>query len=143
VADLEVCVEIGRYRIPAAQLEWSFGTSGGPGGQHANKANTRAELRFDLAGSDVFPSDTSSLMLAQLGNRVSNGVVIVSVDESRSQWRNRAIARKRLAEWLADAMKRPTVRKRTKPTRASQRRRVEAKRARSETKRLRRNPSVD
>jgi ribosome-associated protein len=72
-----------------------------------------------------------------------DGVVVVVADESRSQWRNRAIARKRLVEWLLESMKRPTPRRPTKPTRASQKARLESKRARSETKQLRRRPDRD
>jgi ribosome-associated protein len=79
-------------------------------------------------------------MLSRLGGRAVGGVVIVVADESRSQWRNRAVARKRLQEWLLDAMKRPTPRRATKPTRASKQRRVEGKKARSETKRMRQKP---
>ncbi len=140
MADLDDDLEVGRYRIPAVELEWSFGTSGGPGGQHANRSNTRAELRYDLARSEVFPEATREWMIRRLGNRVSDGTVIVTADESRSQWRNRSIARKRLAEHLEDAMRRPTPRKKTRPTRASQRRRLEEKRARSDKKRMRRRP---
>lgn len=141
MANLDDDLEVGRHRIPAAELSWSFGPSGGPGGQHANRSNTRAELRYDLAGSAAFPPELRSWMLDRLGNRVVDGVVIVVADESRSQWRNRAMARKRLAEWLTEAMRRPTPRRRTKPTRSSQRARVDEKRARSEVKRLRRRPN--
>jgi ribosome-associated protein len=141
--DIDADLQVGRYAIPSSELTWSFGTSGGPGGQHANRSNTRAELRYDLAGSDVFPDSTRRLMLEQLGKRVVDGVVVVSADESRSQWRNRSIARKRLAEWLEDSMRRPTPRKKTRPTRASKRRRLENKRVQSEKKRLRRPPPPD
>lgn len=140
MADLDDDLEVGRHRIPSSELTWSFGPSGGPGGQHANRSNTRAELRYDLSGSDAFPAETRSWMLSRLGGRAVGGVVIVVADESRSQWRNRAIARKRLEEWLLDAMKRPTPRRATKPTRASRQRRVEGKKARSETKRMRQKP---
>ena len=143
MADLDDDLEVGHYRIPAAELQWSFGTSGGPGGQHANRSNTRAELRYDLAGSNVFPEATRHWMLDQLGNRAVDGVVMVTADDSRSQWRNRSIARKRLTEWLAESMRRPTPRKKTRPTRASQRRRLDEKKARSEKKRMRRRPDSD
>jgi ribosome-associated protein len=142
-AEIDSDLEVGRYSIPSSELTWSFGTSGGPGGQHANRSNTRAELRYDLAGSDVFPDGTKRLMLEQLGNRVVDGVVVVSVDESRSQWRNRSIARKRLTEWLESSMRRPNPRKKTRPTRASKRRRLENKRVQSEKKRLRKPPRPD
>lgn len=132
-----------RFRIPADELSWSFGPSGGPGGQHANRSNTRAELRFDLARSDVFPADLRQRILERIGGRAPGGVVTVVADESRSQWRNRTIARRRMAELLAEALRQPATRRPTRPTRASQRRRLERKRARSELKRLRRRPSSD
>lgn len=140
MTDLDEDLEVGRYRIPTGELTWSFGTSGGPGGQHANRSNTRAELRYDLGKSEVFPPATRDWMIDRLGSRAVDGVVVVAVDESRSQWRNRSIARKRLAEWLDDAMRRPTPRKKTRPTKASKKRRLDEKRARSERKRLRRSP---
>jgi ribosome-associated protein len=143
MADLDDDLEVGRHRIPASELSWSFGPSGGPGGQHANRSNTRAELRYDLASSDAFPERDRRHMLDRLGNRVVDGVVIVVADESRSQFRNRSIARKRLAEWLTDAMMRPEPRRPTKPTRASKRRRVEGKKARSEIKRMRQRPEQE
>jgi ribosome-associated protein len=82
-------------------------------------------------------------MIGRLGGRAVDGVVVVVADESRSQWRNRALARRRLAEWLEEAMKRPTTRRTTRPTRASQDERVAHKRARSEVKQLRRPPEPD
>jgi ribosome-associated protein len=133
-------IQIGRYVVPASELSWSFATSGGPGGQHANRSNTRAELRFDLAASDVFPPAVNAVMVSQLGSHIVNGTVVVIADESRSQWRNRAIARRRLGALLERAMHEPTPRKKTRPTRASRQRRVADKRARSDVKRLRRRP---
>lgn len=136
VADPTEELVVGRYVIPPTELAWSFGPSGGPGGQHANRAHTRAELRFDLAQSEAFPAEVRQRML-----RTLDAVVVVSVDESRSQWRNRQLARRRLAERLEEAMVPPTPRRPTKPTRTSKQKRLRDKRARSETKRLRRRPS--
>lgn len=134
---------VGRYRIPGGDLEWSFGPTGGPGGQHANRSNTRAELRFDLGASASFPEAVKPEMLARLGDRARAGVVILTADESRSQWRNRAIARRRLAEILAEALRRPTPRRATRPTLGSRERRAVEKRTRSELKRQRRRPDLD
>lgn len=131
---------VGSRVIPAAELDWEFSTSGGPGGQHANRSNTRATLRYDLGASSAFPADLRDGMLSRLGSHATDGVVSVTVDESRSQWRNRALARRRLADLLTEAMRTPRKRKPTKPTRASKRRRLEQKRARAEKKRLRRPP---
>lgn len=142
MADLDDDLEVGRYRIPASELSWSFGPSGGPGGQHANRSNTRAELRYDLAGSQAFPPEVHRRILDGLSHRLVSGQLAVVVDESRSQHRNRAIARRRLATLLAEAAVPPTPRRATKPTRASKVRRSEAKRQRSETKKLRRRPDL-
>jgi ribosome-associated protein len=129
--------------IPASQLEWSFDPAGGPGGQHANRASTRAELRFDLGTSPSVPDGVRQRMLRRLGSRAPGGVVTVSVDESRSQWRNRSIARRRLASLLREALRTPRRRIPTKPGRAARRRRLDQKRRRSEKKRLRRPPEAE
>lgn len=130
-------LEVGRYTIPAAELEESFETSGGPGGQHANKNETAVRLRFDVATSSL-PEEVRSKLQDRIGRYAE-----VNVSESRSQFRNRALARQRLQERLREALVDPPKRKKTKPTRASQRRRVEEKRARSRTKRLRKPPEPD
>ena len=129
--------------IPSSDLSWRFDPSGGPGGQHANRSSTRVELRFDLAASDVFEEPLRWEMIERLGARANEGVVSVVVDDSRSQYRNRVTARRRLAAVLAESMKRPKARRATRPSRAARRRRSEAKRRRSETKQLRRRPDVD
>ena len=130
--------------IPDDELQWTFSTSGGPGGQHANRSNTRAELRFDVAGSASIPDNLRGRVLEVLQKRLVGGVVLVTVDESRSQWRNRQMARKRLAELLDDAARPPAPpRRRTKPSRSARRRRLESKRRRGETKRLRRRPGPE
>jgi len=131
------------YTIPAAELVWRFDPSGGPGGQHANRSSTRVELRYDLASSAVFAPALRTGMIERLGKRVRDGVVAVVVDESRSQYRNRVTARRRLAALLVESMQKPKTRRATRPSRAARRRRGEAKRRRSETKRLRRPPAPE
>jgi ribosome-associated protein len=130
---------VGRYTIPAAELEWSFTATGGPGGQHANRSNTKVELRYDLTSSAAFPEEVRERLVAKLGE----AELMVVVDETRSQWRNRVIARRRLAHQLMESMKVERPRRPTKPTNASKKRRSDAKRRRSETKRLRRRPEVE
>ncbi|MEN8234643.1 MAG: alternative ribosome rescue aminoacyl-tRNA hydrolase ArfB [Actinomycetota bacterium] len=126
--------------IPEGELHWSFSPSGGPGGQHANKASTRAELRFSIAESQALDTETRALLLRHL----PADPVVTTSDESRSQWRNRQIARKRLAERLREALRPdPAPRQLTKPSRAARKRRVNEKRALSRKKRLRRRPSLD
>lgn len=130
--------------IPADDLEWSFSTSGGPGGQHANRSNTRVELRFDVTASAALSDELRNRTEIALGSRLQNGVLTVAVDDTRSQWRNRQIARRRLVELLREAVRPPAPpRRRTRPSRAVQRRRRDAKRRRSEIKRLRKRPDVE
>lgn len=132
-------LEVGEWTIPSAELEWRFSTSGGPGGQHANRSNTRADLIFDLASTDVFPDEIHRRLLDKIGS----DPVVVSVADSRSQFRNRMLARARLRELLTESMKQPRKRRPTKPTRASKRRRLEDKRALSEKKDKRRAPRIE
>jgi len=125
-------------RIPRHELAVSFSASGGPGGQHANKAATRAELSFDVSTSAAFTDAQRARVVAKLGS-----IVRVVADDERSQLRNRALAEERLVAKLRSALHVPRHRRATQPTRGSQRRRVEAKKQRGETKRFRRPPSLD
>lgn len=128
-------LHVGRFTIPESEIEETFTTSGGPGGQHANRSNTAVELRFDVSATSALPPPEKDRVVSRLGP-----VVTVSVSESRSQWRNRALARTRLAERLEEAL-RPTRRRRpTKPSRTSRQKRLESKRRQSEKKRLRQKP---
>lgn len=128
---------VGGRRIPGDELSWTFGTSGGPGGQHANRSNTRAELHWRYGQSEAFESETKARIGNALRNRIAGGILTVSVDESRSQFRNRALARQRLAALIEDAARPPKTRRKTRPTRGSKQRRLDEKRQRSNTKRLR------
>jgi ribosome-associated protein len=137
--DLRVSTDV---LIPARELKWRFDPSGGPGGQHANKSSTRVELSFDVGSSSALPDDLRARVLKNLDDEAPDGVLTIQVNVSRSQWRNRQIARRRLVEVLSDAMRPPPPRRRvTRPTRAARERRLASKRARSETKRLRRPPT--
>lgn len=127
--------------IGAEHLQWRFSTSGGPGGQHANRSATRAELVVDLQAA-LAPSVAARLE-RRLGKRSRGGVVSVAVDETRSQAQNRRIARQRLAELLASALEESTPRRPTRPTGAARERRLAEKRKRSEIKAQRREPPVE
>ena len=126
---------VGRFTIPDAELEETFTTSGGPGGQHANRSETAVEIRFDVSASIAFPEIEQHRIIDRLGR-----VVTVTASESRSQWRNRALARERLAERLEQALRPATPRRPTKPSRAARLSRLESKRRHSEKKRRRRPP---
>jgi ribosome-associated protein len=131
-------VQFGAYYLPESEVDWTFGPSGGPGGQHANRSNTRATLRFDLGRFDRVPEDIRRHMLVRLGSQAPGGVITVVVDETRSQRTNRDIALERLRETLNQALQRPRRRKATRPTAASRQRRLEDKRRRSDLKASRR-----
>jgi ribosome-associated protein len=124
--------------IPDHELVWRFGPSGGPGGQHANTANTRAEVVFEIDTSAVLDAAQRARLSERFGPRIR-----VACDDHRSQHRNREVATDRLIERIRDGLRRPTVRRPTKPSRGSKERRLRAKRARSETKAQRRRPRLD
>ena len=125
-------------RIPLHELEWRFTASGGPGGQHANTANTKAEVRFDIANS----SSLGPRQRARLLERLGPSLRVVASDE-RSQLRNRELALDRLRSRLAEALRIDRERRPTAPTAAARRRRVESKRKRGDVKRMRRRPWPD
>ena len=121
--------------IPAAELRWRFSRSGGPGGQHANTADTRVEVRFDVASSPTLGPRQRARLLERLGDEVR-----VVVDDERSQARNRARALERLGDRLAGALHITAPRRPTRPSTASRERRLEDKRRQAERKRRRRPP---
>lgn len=128
----------GSVRIPRHEIDMSFSASGGPGGQHANKAATRVELRLDLTTSSAFSAAQRERVTERLGDEIR-----VVADDERSQLRNRALAEERLVARLRSALHVQRSRRRTKPTRGSQERRLKAKKGRSDVKRQRRRPSRD
>jgi ribosome-associated protein len=120
------------------ELEWRFSASGGPGGQHVNTANTKAEVRFDIAGSPSLGPRQRARLLERFGPELR----VVASDE-RSQLRNRELALERLRSRLADALRVERPRRPTKPSKGSKERRLEDKRHRSETKRRRGRAAPD
>jgi ribosome-associated protein len=120
--------------IPRSEIELRFSRSSGPGGQHAQKSDTRVEATFDVEAS-------ASLSDAQKRRVVTrSGPVIRAVaQDERSQWRNRELATERLVESLREALRVPRRRRPTKPSKAAVERRLEKKRRRAQTKRLRRD----
>lgn len=128
-----------KVTIPGDELDETFSASGGPGGQHANRSNTRVELRWKLAESRLDDEVTS-----RLRQRLETDVVVVVAADSRSQFRNRQLARRRLKELVADALRpEPPARRRTRPSRAARQRRLDEKARRSEVKRQRRKPDPE
>ena len=124
--------------IPLSEITWRATTSGGPGGQHANRTLSRVEVEFDVGASSVLGPRQRQRLLDRVGP-----VVRASAAESRSQARNRQLALERLAARIDAALRVETPRRATRPTKSSQVRRVEAKRRRAEVKRGRRRPGDD
>jgi ribosome-associated protein len=122
--------------IPRSEIELRFSRSSGPGGQHAQKTETRAEAIFDVDRSVGLTGLQKRRVIAKAGP-----VLRAVAQDERSQWRNRELAIERVVETLREALKVERRRRPTKPTAAARKRRAEQKRRRSETKRLRRPPS--
>ncbi|TML10286.1 MAG: aminoacyl-tRNA hydrolase [Actinobacteria bacterium] len=121
--------------IPRSEIELRFSRSSGPGGQHAQKTETRAEAIFDVERSVVLTDAQKRRVIAKAGP-----VLRAVAQDERSQWRNRELAIERVVDELREALRIERKRKRTKPSAAAKRRRLEQKRRRSETKRLRQPP---
>ena len=117
-----------------SEIAFRFSRSSGPGGQHAQKSSTRVEALFDVEGSTALSSRERRLVLERLGP-----VVRAIAQDERSQLRNRELATDRIVDQLREAVKVRRPRRATAPTRASQERRLEKKKRRGETKRLRRD----
>lgn len=130
--------------IDEDEIDFSFIRAGGPGGQHVNKVATAAQLRFDVRNSPNLPQHVKTRLTKLAGARMTdNGTLIIDARESRSQSANRQAAIARLMELLRQAATPPKRRKRTAPSRASRIKRLEDKRSRAATKRLRRRPGND
>jgi ribosome-associated protein len=121
--------------LPLAEVELRFSRSSGPGGQHANTAETRVEAVFDVEASAALTAAQKRRVVAKAGP-----VLRAVAQDERSQWRNRELALERLVEQLRAALRVERRRVPTKPTQASRERRRESKQRRSETKKLRRPP---
>jgi ribosome-associated protein len=121
--------------LPLAEVELRFSRSSGPGGQHANTAETRVEAVFDVSASAALTAHQKRRVLARAGP-----VLRAVAQDERSQWRNRELALERLVEQLRAALKVERRRVPTKPSRAAKERRLETKRRRGATKKLRRPP---
>ena len=124
--------------LPFDEIELRTSRSSGPGGQHANVTASRVEAVFDVQASETLSESQKARICARLGPRVT-----AAAQDTRSQHRNRDLALTRLADRLASALEVRRPRTKTRPTRASQRRRVDAKKRRGDIKRGRRRPDTD
>ncbi|MCJ2009119.1 aminoacyl-tRNA hydrolase [Methylobacterium sp. E-041] len=127
--------------IDEAELHETFVRASGPGGQNVNKLSTAVQLRFDVRRSAALPDAVAVRLMRLAGRRLTaDGVLVISAQQFRTQERNRADARERLAKLVAEAAVPPVPRRATRPTLASKKRRLEAKTQRGATKRLRGAP---
>jgi ribosome-associated protein len=121
--------------LPLAEVELQVSRSSGPGGQHAQKSETRVVAVFDVAASNALTDTQKRRVVARAGP-----VLRAVAQDERSQTRNRELAVERLVAALRDALRVPRKRVPTKPSAAARKRRLERKKRRSHTKRLRRPP---
>ena len=121
--------------IPESDLSWSYSRSGGPGGQHVNTTDTRARLHFALTSCDVLSNPVKNrLRDAHASWVTTEGDIVISSSEYRSRLRNVEGIEKRLADAIRDALVPPRPRRKTKPSRAAKRRRLDAKKKRGQVK---------
>ena len=124
--------------IPESELEISFARSGGPGGQKVNKTSSAVVLKFDLKHSSALPDRVRKRLMELFGNMISSeGVLVLHSRKHRSQSRNRDSAIRKLVKLIRKAARKPRRRRRTKPTRASQEKRIAEKKRRGKLKKNR------
>ena len=128
-----------RVRIPDEEFSWTFVRSGGPGGQNVNKVASKAVLRWNVVASPNLPDDIKNRLRQQQSRRITgDGDFLITSQRYRDQERNRLDCLEKLGEMLRAAAVRPKVRRKTKPSRGSQERRLAAKKRRSALKTSRR-----
>jgi len=133
-----------RLRIPGWELVFTASRSAGPGGQHANKTSSRVTLHWSVKDTSALSDYQKNRVLKRLGARLTqDGVLQIHVEDTRSQHRNKEVARERLKDLLLDSLKVQKKRKPTKPSKASKRRRMDTKKARGSLKKLRQKPPKD
>ena len=127
-----------RLVIPSRELKWRFSRSSGPGGQKVNKTNTRVEIIFNIEESKVLNDYQKKVLTKKLKTKLVNDSICLAVQEERNQLLNRQIAIKRISSVIRNSLKNSSkVRKATKPSKASQNRRLDSKKKRGELKKNR------
>ena len=135
VTQLKIRVD---FVIDGGELEWLFSTSGGPGGQHANRSQTRAEVRWNIAASQAGTHEQRTHLIDRFGE-----LITIRVDEHRSQKRNKDDALERLSTKVREGLQVNRPRKGTRPSRSAKRKRADAKTRRGRLKQQRQRPSLD
>ena len=117
-----------RLVIPSRELKWRFSRSSGPGGQKVNKTNTRVEIIFNIEESKVLNDYQKKVLTKKLRTKLVNNCICLAVQEERNQLLNRQIAIKRISSEIRNSLKNSSkIRKATKPSKASQNRRLDSK----------------
>ncbi len=129
-------------RVPAAELTEQFSRASGPGGQGVNTTDSRVQLSLDLGTTTALDEIQRERIIQRLGARLVGTVLTITASEHRSQRQNRLAAKERMAELLRAAVAPAATRRQTRPTKGSQRRRLEGKRRRSDTKAGRKRPDA-
>jgi ribosome-associated protein len=134
-------LRVGSIEIPDSEIEFEFARSGGPGGQNVNKVETKVTARFRPSTSSVLTEAQVKRIELMLGPRLTkDGDLTVTSERTRHRERNRKDALQRMSELLLGALRVPKTRRPTRPTRASKERRIEGKKKRGATKRMRKPP---
>ena len=127
-----------RLVIPSRELKWRFSRSSGPGGQKVNKTNTRVEIIFNIDESKVLNDYQKKVLTKKLKTKLVNNCICLAVQEERNQLLNRQKAIKRISSEIRNSLKNSSkIRKATKPSKASQNRRLDSKKKRGELKKNR------
>jgi ribosome-associated protein len=121
--------------LPLSELQFAFARSGGPGGQHVNRAETKVELRWDVAGSPSLSEAQRATLVSTLATSLTDeGVLLLTSDESRSQHRNRELVVERLQALVRDALRPRRTRRPTKPSAGARATRLQRKKQHGEKK---------
>ena len=129
--------------IPSNEIKWRFSRSSGPGGQNVNKIESRVEIIFNLEDSKVLNNDQKAILRINLKNKLVKNILCLAVQEHRNQLLNRHLALMKFSSIIKDGLNKPfKIRKFTKPTKASQKKRVEFKRKNGELKKSRQKEKI-
>ncbi|MGZ5371535.1 alternative ribosome rescue aminoacyl-tRNA hydrolase ArfB [Aeromicrobium sp.] len=129
-----------RIAVPESEMTWRFSRSSGPGGQSVNTTDSRVELSRHLIDTALLTDEQKALATTRLRGRLVDGAITITASQYKSQHRNREAAKVRLESLLAQALIPPRPRRTTKPSRAARQRRLDDKKQRGQTKRLRQRP---
>ena len=129
--------------IPSKEIKWRFSRASGPGGQNVNKIESRVEIIFNLEDSKVLNDYQKAVLKINLKNKLVKNSLCLAVQEHRNQLLNRQLALMKLSSIIKDGINKPLkFRKSTKPTKASQKKRVEFKKKRGELKKSRQKEKI-